>query len=207
MVKKIIVLFLIMFSVFSLTSCNSNNYKDRSLKIDLNDSAILSICADNGKGESTFLSRNYGHAFLAITNISTDSFIIGDQEVESGETITVGLWSIVEHFGVWFNVESNYIKERDKYNTRVSANIGIELAEIEKINEVIKNNDKWNPLYNCSKFALDIWNLVAEQHSEKINVPMFVSPSYLVDEIKRFKDHEFKQVFETSTNVRYYGEN
>ena len=205
MVKRFFVLFFIILSVFTLSSCSGEKYADRKLSIDTNDVAILSICADNGKSESTFLSRNYGHAFLSVTNISEETLVIGDYDVKSDETITIGLWSIVEHFGVWYNVESNYIKEHNKYKERVSISIGINIEDIEQINKIISNNNSWTPTYNCAKFALEIWNKVSTE-SEKISVPMFASPSYLVNEIKRFNDHEFKKAFETSTIVRYYGE-
>ena len=125
--------------------------------------------------------------------------------VNPGETITVGLWSVFEHFGVWYNIESNYIKEHNKYAERVSITIGVNVEDILKMSKTIEENDAWTPLYNCSKFALEVWNNVANEN-EKIESKLFMSPGYLVEEIKGFSGYENVKLCETSTTIRYYGE-
>jgi len=202
--NKIFVTMLIIISVFTIVSCN-NSYMTRSLDVSAEDVALLTIFSDDGTNESTWLTRNYGHSFLSITNIGDNDLTIGDMIVPKDESITIGLWSIMEHFGIWYNIESNYIKEYNKYNNRVSITIGINKDDISKINEVIKKNAVWTPWYNCSKFAIDVWNVVATD-SEKINSALFVSPGYLVKEIKNFDEFELNRDCITSTTVRYFGE-
>lgn len=203
MKKYIIVLLLTIMSIITFSGCGTN--RERKLNVAEDDVALLSIFADNGASESNFFVRNLGHAFLSVENISSSSFMVGDREVKPSETITIGLWSILEHFGVWYNVESNYIKEHNKYNTRVSITIGISLDDLNKVSKIIDKNNKWTPLYNCSKFALEIWNAVALE-SEIIDAKFITSPSYLVDEIVKFKEHQKNRECNTDQIIRYYKE-
>ena len=208
MKRKILSIILIMIGVFTFAGCNNTQAvsgRVRELNLSDSDIALISIFSDDGKGESNWLTRNYGHSFFAITNVSDEEFVVGDMTVKPEETISVGLWSIFEHFGVWYNVESNYIKEHNKYAERVSLTIGIGIEDITKITEIIKNNDAWTPLYNCSKFALQVWNAVA-MDNERIDSKLLMSPGYLVDEIKLFAGHEKVRECNTSDIVRYYGE-
>lgn len=208
MVRKIVSIILIMMAMFTFAGCKSSLVSGnvaRELSVDSSDMALLSIFSDNGKGESNFLTRNYGHSFLSVTNLSEENLLVGDMLVMPNETIAVGLWSIFEHFGVWYNIESNYIKEHNKYAERVSLTIGINKDDVAKISEVIKNNNAWTPLYNCSKFALEVWNSVAMEN-ERIESKLLMSPGYLVEEIVKFSGHEESRACNTSEVVRYYGE-
>ena len=203
--KKYIIAFLILImSVFTLSGCKEEN-RERLLYISSDDTALLSLFSDDGSSESNFFLQNYGHAFISVTNTSTSAFMVGDRNVEPNETITVGLWNVFQHSGIWYNLESNYIKEHNKYNKRVSITIGIDNNDINTISSLIKEKDRWTPLYNCSKFALDAWNLVAEQ-SEKINAKFIMSPSYLVNEICKFQEHEKVKELVTDENIRFYKE-
>jgi len=203
--KKIIFMLTLFLFCFSVVGCGKTEERYRDLQIESTDVALLTIVSDNGDDETNFLTKYYGHAFLAITNIKSQEFVVGDRKVAPNETITFGLWPIQEHFGVWFNVESNYINEYNKYAQRVSLTIGVDLEDIEKICTIIDNNNKWTLFYNCSDFACEIWNSVAEEF-EKLNVNNFVSPNDLVKEIKLFKNYEFNKVFNTNDVVTYYKE-
>ena len=207
MIKRFLAIILIMLAIIPLAGCDRSEAEpvNKTLSVASDDVALLTLFSDNGKGESNWLVRNYGHTFLAVSNISENAFAVGDMVVNPGETITVGLWSVFEHFGVWYNIESNYIKEHNKYAERVSITIGITLDDVSKMSSVIKENDAWTPLYNCSKFALEVWNNVANEN-EKIESKFFMSPGYLVDKMKAFSGYENVKPCETSTIVRYYGE-
>lgn len=195
---------MVFMSVFTFTGCGNDN-RTRELNISSDDTALLSIFSDNGKSESNFFLQNYGHAFLSVTNISDATFFVGDWEVDPDETITIGLWNVLQHSGVWYNLESNYIEEYNKYNKRVSITIGIDSEDIKALSKHINNNDRWTPLYNCSKFALKAWNLVAEEN-EKINDKFIVSPSYLVNEITKFEEYQENKDCNTEKVIRFYKE-
>lgn len=198
--KRCVVVFLfLIMSLITLSACTRN--KERQLIVTSEDIALLSIYADDGKSESNFLLRNYGHAFLSVKNISENNITVGDRLVVPNETITIGLWNILEHFGVWYNIEGNYISEYDKYSHRVSLTIGINTSDIEEISNMIAKSDRWSPFFNCSTFAMKTWNLVAED-SEKIDSKLLVSPKYLVNKITKFSGHEKNRECITDTDFR-----
>ena len=145
--RKILGLFLVLFiCVITFTACaDSREYK---VSIDDGDIAKLTLFTFDGKGESVWGLANLGHTFLSIENISDESIDIGKKPLPKGETLAIGTWSILDHFGVWYNVESNYIAEHNKYDGRVSITIGIDVDDLKKINESIATNDRWNPLNN-----------------------------------------------------------
>ena len=197
--------FLIIVILCGLLFCSCDSYSYGELSIDQSDVAILSIFSDDGSKDSSLLIRNYGHAFLSLTNISSSNFFVGGREVSPGETITIGLWNILEHFGVWFNVDGNYISEYNKYPNRVSLSIGITDDDINTINKVIDENDKWDIFFNCSAFAITCWNSVASS-GEKINERFLLSPRYLTKEISKFEGVKYAKEVKTTNTINYYKE-
>lgn len=189
-------------SSFSLIACNKED-RDYSLKIDDGDIAKLTLFSFNGDGEGRIGLMNLGHAFLSIENISDEPIELLHKNISVGETISIGTWSILEHFGIWYNVESNYIVEHNKYDGRVSITIGIDNEDISTLSNYMSNNDKWNPIYNCSKFALTLWNTVAE-NSEKINKPIIYTPTYIAKEIKKFDSYETNRAIPTEETIGYF---
>ncbi len=175
-----------------------------AVHIQQTDVAKLSLFTFDGKSESVWGLMNLGHAFLAIENISTQTISICHKQVHPGQTITFGTWAILDHFGVWYNVESNYIKEYDKYNGRVSVTTGVSGPDIAKISDYIVTNDKWNPFNNCSYFAYHIWNGVADEQ-ESLDKRMFVfTPNFLAKQIKKFDTFETNKQLITETNFGYF---
>lgn len=200
--SKCLIILIILCS-FIFVSCDKYTYGNLNVKG--NDVALLSIFSDDGKKDSSLFIKNYGHAFLSVTNISDNSFNIGGRMVDVGETITVGLWNILEHFGVWFNVDGNYISQYSKYSNRVSLTIGISNDDLNTLNDVIDDSDKWNVFFNCSAFAITCWNSVAGE-GEKLNTRCIVSPSYLTKEISKFDEYEFNREVQTDNKIMYYKE-
>ena len=112
MKRYFIGLFLIIISIVFFHGCKDDRV--RTLSVDSSDVALISIVADDGKKDSNIILRNYGHAFLVIENISGENIVVGDREIAPKERVTIGLWNIKEHFGIWYNIESNYISEYNK---------------------------------------------------------------------------------------------
>lgn len=178
----IILLFICCTAFLGCKSSSKDSYTSSVVETDI---AKLSLFAYDGKSESTWGLMNLGHAFVSIENISEESLSIIDKVLAPGETVSIGTWSILEHFGVWYNVESVYIETTDKYNGRYSATIGINTEDLEKIVSFISEKDKWNPIHNCSYFALNLWNEVAEE-SEFIETPFIYTPTYISKELEKF---------------------
>lgn len=202
MLKKFCLILVLVVCLLPLWGCSSSN-REYKTSISAQDVAKLSLFTYDGKSESVFGLPNLGHSFLSIENISEENFKIGNRIVAPNETIALGTWSIQAHFGVWYNVESNYISEYDKYNGRVSITTGINLEDIVVINEYISKNDNWSPLDNCSNFALGLWNGIAED-SEKIEIGLIKTPKKIAIELAKFDSYEINKEIITDTKFNYY---
>ena len=167
------------------------------------DTALLTIFTFDGKKESSFGLMNLGHSFLSLENISSESFKIGNVELSPGETIAIGTWSIKAHFGVWYNVESNYIADYNKYDGRLSITTGVSSEDIDTMSEFIFSHDYWNPLQNCSYFALNLWNEVVED-SEKLSTMFIYSPSGIASQLREFKGIEENKELITAKKFSYF---
>lgn len=189
--------------IFTILTACSNNNKDYKIQLHESDIAYFTLFTYSGEDESNYGLINLGHAFLSIENISNKTITVYNYEIQAGETVTIGTWCLSEHFGIWFNIESNYILGYDKYNGRYSITTGINENEITKINDFMSSHDKWGILRNCSYFALSLWNEIAEE-SEYIQEKPIYTPKYLEEEISKFENHEINRPINTSDKCYYY---
>lgn len=196
----ILVLFISLCTIFS--ACGTGN-KDYSVNLKETDIASISLFAYSGKGESHYGLINLGHAFISIDNTSSENLVIYNFTIPAGETVTIGTWCINKHMGVWFNIESNYFVNYNKYDGRYSITTGIGREDIETINNFISSHDKWGVLKNCSYFALSLWNEIAED-SEHIDENPIFTPAYLEEEISKFDNHEINRPIKTDSSCYYY---
>lgn len=199
--KKIFTLcLLIVLSMIVLTACKQEHHKTL---IETDDTALLTLYTFDGSSESTMGLFNLGHAFVSIENISENTITIGKNSLEPHQAITIGTWSIKAHFGVWYNVESNYIKNHNKYDGRLSVTCGIDSNDIVTISKFIDNNDYWSPLHNCSQFALNLWNSVANTDEELVT-PVIYSPSKIAKSLKTFDVYQTNRPIETGDKMYYF---
>lgn len=188
--------------VILLFGCGEVPQKKKTV-IKYSDIALLSIFTFDGKKESTLGLMNLGHSFLSLENISDNPIKISNVTVKSGETIAIGTWSIQAHFGVWYNVESNYISEYNKYDGRLSVTTGIDLDDVDKITSYINTHDYWTPLTNCSCFALNLWNEVAEE-TETLEKPLIYSPTQIAQQLVNFENYETNREIVTVKEFNYF---
>lgn len=200
--KTLLIVFLLIFACSGLVACKDES---REYKTNISDTDIakLSLFTYDGSGESVWGLMNLGHSFLSIENVSSENIKLLNKTIEPGETIAIGTWSILEHFGVWYNVESNYIVQHNKYDGRLSITIGIGEDDIEKISSFIAEKDTWNPINNCSYFALNLWNKVAGE-TEYIKTPFIYTPSYIAEEMKKFDSFEKNKDIPTEDTMGYF---
>ena len=204
--KKFLSFFiLIMIACVVFASCSVNTPKHKT-SVTSSDVALLTLFTFDGKKESKFGLFNLGHSFLSVENISSETITIGKVEVAPNETISIGTWSSKAHFGVWYNVESNYIKDYNKYDGRISITAGISSQDTEKMNKFILAHDYWSPTNNCSNFALNLWNTVAEEDEELVR-PFIYSPSKIAKALKNFEGYETNREIKTSDKFFYMDEN
>lgn len=206
--KKIFGLILFVILILSsstfLFACKDKKGREYTTSIDTeHDIAELTLFTFNGDGEGKLGLMNLGHAFLSLKNTSSSTINLLNKTISSDETISFGTWSILQHFGVWYNVESNYIVQHNKYDGRLSITIGIDQEDIDTLCQFISTHDSWNPLQNCSNFALNIWNTVA-MDSEKIEKPIIYTPSHIAKEIKKFENYEINKAIPTEDTMGYF---
>ena len=197
------ILLVLMISFCTIISACSGGNKDYKINIYEDDIAYITLFAYSGKDESNWGLINLGHAFLSIENISNNPITIYNYELQPSENITVSTWSLTEHFGIWFNIESNYITTCNKYDGRYSITTGANLEDITKINDFMSNHDRWGILRNCSYFSLSLWNEIAEE-SEQIKERPIFTPTYIEEEISKFASFEINKPINTSETCYYY---
>ncbi|MGN0961346.1 MAG: hypothetical protein ACI4PF_04015 [Christensenellales bacterium] len=199
----ILILLIICISSTAFFACNKNDDREYKAEISSSDIAKFTLFTFNGEGEEKLGLMNLGHSFLSIENISENPINILNKTIAPNETISLGTWSILQHFGVWYNVESNYIAQHDKYNGRLSITIGISEEDINTLCDYISSHDRWNPIFNCSNFALNLWNTVASD-TEYINPPLIYTPSYIAKQMQKFDNFERNKAIPTDTKMGYF---
>lgn len=204
MVKRVIAgLFILICSVALTCGCDDNKNKKQLASIDdsVGNLTIFSLTQSNK--DTLPLLLNLGHSFITIENTSSDNMTIGNYELTPNETICIGTWSISNHFGVWYNVESNYNSKYNRYDGRISLTKEISSNDITTITTFIAKHNYWNPFRNCSYFALNLWNSVADSN-EKLKKPIIYSPTHVTQEIKKFNNYEYNRPLPTNSNMGYY---
>ncbi len=199
---KALLLSLMLFTCCVLSACGGNP-SDYKINLYDTDVAKISLFSYSGKDEAKWGLMNLGHCFVSIENTSSEDINLYKMTIPSGETVAIGTWSLSEHFGIWFNIESNFIASHNKYDGRYSITTGLSQEDLEKIDDYMKEKDMWGPIRNCSYFALNMWNEVAED-SEKIETPLIYTPSYVEGEIKKFDNYEKNRAINTSEKCFYY---
>ncbi len=198
---KIIYAFVLCVCSLCLVGCSSP--KTKVATVSNSDDVIVSIYAYDGKGESRFGLMNLGHSFLSFENISSETVMIGEYALAPTETVTISTWCLSDHFGVWYNIESNYIKYHDKYNGRYSVSMSIKKEKLKDAKTFISKNNTWLPTKNCTNFSIGLWNKLCEKDA-KLETPLIYTPKKLTDDIKRFETHEFNKEIFVSSKLGYF---
>ncbi len=195
--KKIFCFLLILVILFSFTGCK--NEEKTEFKNPENPICRVNLFASNGSYDKRFLIMNFGHSFISIENLSENNINVGDYILKKDEEITLSVWPVSNHSGVWYNIESGMIAATDKYSDRISVSFLIDYNTLEEINFLLKEAPTWNVFYNCSDFTLDIYNIITKSSYE----PVFVTPNKLV---KLFKEYDFDtyRTIAENDNIGYF---
>ncbi len=177
--------------------------QERTAIIEPDDDIIVTIYAYDGAGESYFGLMNLGHSFMSFENVSSEEVKIGNFSLAPNEIVTISTWCVSDHFGIWYNMENNYIKYHDKYNGRYSVSMGIKKDAQETIAKYIQVNDVWRPTKNCTNFSVGLWNKLCDS-KEKLSTPLIYTPKKLVSDIKSFPTHEQNKTIAVSDRLGYF---
>lgn len=182
-------LFLIILSIgLSLCACAPRpSSKTPSAPATDDSLAVVTVYAYEPKNEPTYGLLYLGHAFLSFENRSSEPVVLGAITLEAGQSCSLGTWSMSHHFGVWYNIESNYIEAAQKYGGRVSFTKEMPIEAFETVSAYIAEHDVWSLFTNCARFAADIFDSI---DGDKIELNGLATPTRLADRIRAFDAHE-----------------
>lgn len=203
--KKILSAIMVCVLSLFLVACG-NSPKEKVATINPDDDIIMTIYAYDGAGESRFGLMNLGHSFLSFENVTEDSMMIGNYELAAGDIVTISTWCISDHFGIWYNTESNYIKYYDKYNGRFSVSVGLKKDSLDDLKKYMSKNDTWLPTKNCTNFSVGLWNTLCAK-GERLKTPLIYTPGGLVKDIKSFTTFEKNKSIAVSDRFGYFDSN
>lgn len=145
--------------------------------------AVISLYAYDSESEPTYGLMYLGHSFLSFENVSDEPVTVGALELQPGETCSLGSWSMNMHFGIWYNIESNYIHNAEMYDGRVSLSKSITAEGLAAANEIIADNDDWSLWRNCAYLAVDIFNVTG---GDQLDIGGLITPTRVKNEIRRW---------------------
>ncbi len=192
---------LILFIVLMIgISCN-----DSFETIEKQDDDIIKmqLVSYDGKSESYNFIKSLGHSFIVLENISDEEIEFFTFKIRSNEMITFSWWAIDIHMGVWFNIEPYFINEMNRYDQRYSVIQYLNYEDLSNINDFITKYDYYNPLDNCAKRCLEVWNLCADD-MEKIDETIICNPTYLCNKIKNIDCHNYNSLIDVSCSIGYF---
>ncbi len=181
--KKIVFLLLLCLTL-CFASCSAPAPVERTVSEPETAVAQLTLYAFDGVSERVFGIPNLGHAFVAIKNTSALTLNFFGYNLEPDKEVTVGTWGQSAHWGIWINIEAEYMRI-GRYKGIVSLSRGITPATLDKISIHMNGADYWTPTTNCSAFALALWNIDAENNN--IGIKGLVTPGKLTAQIKQFE--------------------
>lgn len=172
--------------------------------------ATIRIFADPSPlsvGGSGFMIGVGSHAFIAVTNISNSHIKVGKFRIAPGKTVTLGTWGTrSEHIGLWYNLESYFIKKHGAYSSRVSLRADISAENLSVLNSHIEGYDTWSITNNCSSFAVTSWNKIS---LTKLSAGVVNTPKALANSIKSVSGystgfpipHDYKVYYSQRSNT------
>ncbi len=194
-------LLMMTLSLAMLTSCGEEG-EPRTVVPDENAAATVTVFASSGDGERVFGLFNFGHAFLQLTNKSGETLDLCGFSLAAGESATISTWSLTKRFGVWFNVESAFVKQRVKYNDRLSVTAPVTQEGLAEINGYLREKNRWSVTANCTAFTLGLFNLLVAEEN-KIGIAGLLTPEKLKNEIARFSEHREVEEIVTEGELGY----
>lgn len=149
--------------------------------------ARISIFAVDAESTANYGLLYLGHSFLAFENVSDDDLQVGSIRLAPGEMCSVGSWGMNAHFGLWYNVESNYIDNAQLYAGRVSLTKNVSAEGMATVNARLAALDTWTPFTNCARIAMDTFDAAG---GDTLKLRGLVTPTRLKNEIRRWTNAE-----------------
>lgn len=201
--KRFVACFLTIAMIFacSITSyAQSNNTADINTDTeifvpDTEEVAVIHICSTAVGG--SFL---IGHTWVYIENSSDTEILVGSYSLSPGEGVSVGTAGIAGGKGprMYYNLESDVFINSGYISTKDY----VSKEELDKINEKLSHLDRWDPFFNCTYSATQIWNIASNN-----KFTSFIFPFVICIQIQiNGTDTAFEMTESDSDDLRVYGE-
>lgn len=191
---------LLLITLMGVSGTHSNTLNTDISSLSSTETVVeVGFHTSDGSSDRKFLLLNLGHAFLSFKNLTDQDLMIGEYVLSPDEEITVGLWSILGKYGVWYNVESYLYNNLDRYQDLVSTSIKIDQSTLNDVNEYINSDPIWYIVYNCSSFVTEVLNIVTGSDLHTI----MMSPSELKETFNTLGSIEKVELYNNS-NIGYF---
>ena len=116
---------------------------------------------------------SFGHVWVYIHNTSDEPFEVGLYTVQPGEGVSLGNFNLTrsDGRGLYYNIES-YCGNLYGLNGTVSVSDKLTRGRLNAVSEALKNGNHFDPIYNCTGFALTIWNIGSAKIMPFIPIPL-----------------------------------
>lgn len=116
---------------------------------------------------------SFGHVWIYIHNTSDEPLEVGLYTVQPGEGVSLGNFNITRNDGpgLYYNIESYC---GNLYGLDGTASVSDELTRgrLNLITKLLRNVSHFDPIYNCTGFALTVWNLGSKRIMPFIPIPV-----------------------------------
>lgn len=126
----------------------------------------LGVCAVSEESD-TYVARmwicqknknygSFGHMFLYFENLTDEPLVVGRYTVPAYDSVSVGTlgFSGPRGFGLYYNTET---ASSNKSGIMAKSTM-LTKAQFDLISSKIKSYNYWDPLFNCTHFAITMWN-------------------------------------------------
>ncbi len=116
---------------------------------------------------------SFGHVWVYIHNTSDEPFEVGLYTVQPGEGVSLGNFNLTRSDGpgLYYNIES-YCGNLYGLDGTVSVSDKLTRGRLNAVSETLKNGNHFDPIYNCTGFALTIWNTGSSKIMPFIPIPL-----------------------------------
>lgn len=116
---------------------------------------------------------SFGHVWIYIHNTSDEPFEVGLYTVQPGEGVSLGNFNLTrsDGRGLYYNIES-YCGNLYGLDGTVSVSDELTRGRLNAVSEVLKIGNHFDPIYNCTGFALTIWNIGSAKIMPFIPIPV-----------------------------------
>lgn len=204
--RSIVILCVFFFGVlFLCLYADFNSYTDRTRTIPKDSTGLVfSITTYDGETEKEPFIPCFGHSWISVENQTGHSVSLIDYEIQDGELLTFSIWAITGHRGVYFNLEADFIRQFGRYDGRQSLSVCVDESRLAVIEDYIRKNDSWTFSMNCSRWAAELWNAVADEAFELKTQTLVYTPKRLLKSFGEFDCVESDMDFSDAKAVFFY---